>query len=97
MLHQLHCIYVLYLGLTGRLPDAAHHSQHCLSYLRQFIVCHPVLTLEPDDFIETKYTSTGEEGQAAEVGMTYTCRDWSAVYREIDSSWEQWIVNRTGG
>ncbi|KAJ7664449.1 hypothetical protein DFH06DRAFT_323729 [Mycena polygramma] len=84
MFHELHCLHVMRLPLDGK--ASAHtlgHMQHCLNYLRQFILCSPNLTLEPVDVLTREF----EENR---VGATHVCRDWTQMYEEMENNWREW-------
>ncbi|KZV85739.1 hypothetical protein EXIGLDRAFT_803200, partial [Exidia glandulosa HHB12029] len=81
MFHELHCLRYFNYAFDNTVN--AEHRLHCLSYLRHSILCSPDLTLEPDDFVERDFTTD-------RVGETHECRDWSAIYAELDENWERW-------
>ncbi|KAK0209089.1 hypothetical protein DFS33DRAFT_1307583 [Desarmillaria ectypa] len=78
MWHQLHCLRTIRLAMEGH-HDAGMrgHMQHCLTYLRQMILCNPDLTLEPADMLTRNY-------EIKRVGATHVCKDWSKVYEEME-------------
>jgi len=55
------------------------HTDHCLNYLRQTILCSADLTLEPE-LVE------GSNDAGEGLAVTHVCRDRSKVYEE----WELW-------
>ncbi|KAI0686662.1 hypothetical protein C8T65DRAFT_590966, partial [Cerioporus squamosus] len=76
MFHQLQCLDIIrqsYNAWDGLRPDgpspAAHH---CLSYLRQMLLCRRDTRLEP--VIDT------EGPHAVQPWGLMTCRDWRGVY-----------------
>ena len=85
MFHQLHCLRLLRVSLTDPSHPLSnmHHSQHCLNYIRQMVLCSPDLTLEPYDPLEKDFDQD-------RVGVTHVCRDWSAVYAELTDNWNRW-------
>jgi hypothetical protein len=53
MWHELHCLRVIYLLLddpTDTSFGGETHLQHCLNYLRQYMLCNADDTLEPGDY-----------------------------------------------
>jgi hypothetical protein len=88
MFHQLHCIHRLQTRLVNRHDPASsiHHFEHCLHYLRQTFLCDASYTLEEGDFMTKDYAND-------RVGSDVVCRDWTGVYREMDTqtdAWEAW-------
>lgn len=67
-------------------PTLQHHVEHCLSYLRQGIMCSADPTVENLSHVHGKKTDEG-------WGNTHVCRDWSALkeYAELHQA-----DNRTG-
>lgn len=90
--HQLHCVYVLYRGMTDDMPLSEDsyankgHVQHCLNYLRQTFLCNADVNLEEGDFVEE--VLSGKEGRGEEKLLK--CRDWEAVYRMMDEDFDRW-------
>lgn len=59
------------------------HIGHCLSYIRQGVLCEPDLTLEPGDFEKREYNP-------GDTGATHVCRDWNMLYRYVEENfWEK--------
>jgi hypothetical protein len=84
MFHELHCLHVIRLVLAG--SNKTHtlgHMQHCLNYLRQFILCSPSLVLEPADSLTRDF-------ETDRVGATHVCLDWSQMYTETEDNWWKW-------
>ncbi|KAK0433993.1 hypothetical protein EV421DRAFT_1892846 [Armillaria borealis] len=74
MWHQLHCLRLMRTALDGDYDQGVRgHMQHCLTYLRQMILCNPDLTLEPADMLTRNY-------EIKRMGATHICKDWSKVY-----------------
>ncbi|PBL00267.1 hypothetical protein ARMGADRAFT_1072638 [Armillaria gallica] len=77
MWHQLHCLRLMRTALDGDYDQGVReHMQHCLTYLRQMILCNPDLTLEPADVFTRNY-------EIKRMGSTHVCRDWSKVYNAM--------------
>lgn len=92
MFHQLHCIERLREALVGE--GDGHHTQHCLNYLRQFILCQPDLTLEEGNFMERNFEmeEDGHGDVRMPVGRTHMCSDWSVVYDAMEGNWDEWVA-----
>ena len=84
MFHQLHCLrnfHEAFINGTGDGPR--RHVQHCLNLLRQEALCQADLTLQPGDFMSRNFTED-------RLGATHICRDWAAVYDELEANWIEW-------
>lgn len=85
MVHQLHCVDMIAHAVSD--PDSPgagpEHIHHCLGYLRQIFLCSADTTLEPYDFLSRNYSMHP-------VGMTRTCRDWTAIYEASDANFKTW-------
>ncbi|KZV81918.1 hypothetical protein EXIGLDRAFT_627742, partial [Exidia glandulosa HHB12029] len=80
MAHELHCLASFHASLfTSNATATFGHFDHCLSYLRQMILCDPDLTLED--------VSAFEDGQ--HYG-DHVCRDWSAFWSVAEAVSETW-------
>ncbi|EIM87135.1 uncharacterized protein STEHIDRAFT_96132 [Stereum hirsutum FP-91666 SS1] len=103
MYHQIHCLDALRLAIQGKNPHGEHnlgssgkehwkedHSDHCLNYLRQTILCNADLTLE-EEFPEEGSSDVGEG-----LGAKYVCKDWSLVYVYVERNFEEWQEWRNG-
>jgi len=87
MYHQMHCLDMLRVeivraGERSDDDDWVRHMHHCMSYLRQAILCAADVTLEHE------VGHTQDVGQG--LGVTHVCRDWSKVYKFTDDNWEDW-------
>lgn len=89
MSHQLHCI-----GLFAKETLAASegwerdwHVQHCFNFIREMILCHPNLTLEPGNFLDMNYT-------VQRAGTEHICRDWTKVWAEVDGNFKAFKAAR---
>ena len=88
MFHQYHCLRRIRAGLAGDYSPATEaHITHCLSYLRQMILCSPDLTLEPPDALERDF-------DVKRMGAVHVCNDWRQVYNEMANNWESWLKVR---
>lgn len=81
MAHELHCIGTLRDAMVEPKGEYGFnvtiHAQHCLNYIRQWIMCSPDLTLEPFDPLKRNFALDKR-------GATHVCRDWTAVYAFMD-------------
>jgi len=85
MFHELHCLRGFrHHFLGGKHSDKAH-LQHCFNYLRQQILCHADLTLEPGDFTTRNFSEN-------RIGATHTCQDWEAIYDYLTVNWDDWMI-----
>lgn len=94
MYHQMHCVngfrrsveeYRAGVNLTqGRIM----HLTHCLSYLRQSILCNSDISLE---LTSIRTTVNGETVHAAYgAGVTHECRDWREIYDYAAKNHLEW-------
>ncbi len=88
MFHELHCLRMLNRAFTKSQGATPEHLKHCLSYIRQGILCFPDLTLEPGNFEERDF-------EVERSGGMHTCRNWDLVYRVMDENFHEWS-KRTG-
>ncbi|KAJ7028059.1 hypothetical protein C8F04DRAFT_69278 [Mycena alexandri] len=87
MFHETHCLHALRFYLGEYTVKLAPHFQHCLNYLRQFILCSPNLTLEPPDVLTRDF-------ETDRVGATHVCLNWEIMYAEMAENWENWVAVR---
>lgn len=78
MFHQFHCLQTVRQAIIDR--DIYGHAQHCLTYLRNSILCSADLTLEPQF----------EHGKVDGLGVTHQCRNWTAVYEWLDDNYAKY-------
>ncbi|KAK0466162.1 uncharacterized protein EV420DRAFT_1510270 [Desarmillaria tabescens] len=91
MWHQLHCLRLMRMALDGDHDEGVRgHMQHCLTYLRQMILCNPDLTLEPADVLTRNY-------EIRRKGATYVCKDWSKVYNAMEENYNDTIHRKVQG
>lgn len=77
MYHQLHCMSSFQRALSnnpGKPSKLDHHIQHCLNYLRQFILCSADDRLEPIVKVPTL------KRQGCAPTFSRTCRNWGELY-----------------
>ncbi|KDR68847.1 hypothetical protein GALMADRAFT_77954 [Galerina marginata CBS 339.88] len=96
MYHQLHCLdamrYAYVAAKTGNIAFPGngtgfdHHMNHCLTYLREAVLCAADTTLERS---ETYITPQGVTDRGATgMGMVHQCRNWVQVREYLESQWD---------
>ena len=75
--------------------DVVSHTEHCLDYLRQALICHADAKLEPvRDVYVTSPNTTGGETHIDQVAMgwnvTHQCRDWTVLRDFLETNWDTW-------
>ncbi|KAI0056925.1 hypothetical protein BV25DRAFT_1831694 [Artomyces pyxidatus] len=85
MFHQVHCLKYFRSEITRRGGQEFEegHTHHCLNVLRESILCHADLTLEPGDFATRAFTFERQ-------GAIHTCRNWNVVYDYVTRGWIGW-------
>lgn len=73
LFHQLKCLGIIRDNYAAKRPPSLV-TRHCLNYLRQSILCHPNMQIEP---------VINNLGTAIR-GYETVCRDWTKVYEEVD-------------
>jgi len=101
MYHQMHCLdtmryaYVAAragaLSFPGNGTGVDHHMNHCLTYLREAVLCHADTTLEDtvvitDAFGEKDHGATG-------MGMVHKCKDWVQIRDYLDEHYDEAAFN----
>ncbi|KAE8350326.1 hypothetical protein BDV28DRAFT_151033 [Aspergillus coremiiformis] len=82
--HQMHCLAVIYNALSSKQNsghksrhDHSDHTNHCIDYLRQAIMCASDATLESSEVLDGNGNSTrAVDGW----NNTHQCRDWDSLY-----------------
>ncbi|KAH9852224.1 hypothetical protein C2E23DRAFT_190625 [Lenzites betulinus] len=80
MQHQMHCLDALRVALAmGGPADQLPHSEHCLRYLRQSVLCYADTTLEESAVAvhNGRLRHLSQQG----YGVVHRCRDWTALRR----------------
>ncbi|KAF8960223.1 hypothetical protein BDZ97DRAFT_1734973 [Flammula alnicola] len=99
MYHQLHCLNSFRKMFNGHrnASRAAHdemHILHCLTYLRQTMLCGADTTLEPAFFAQN---TDGRKTEAAYgVGVTHECRDWVQIREFAEDNYATWKEEAEG-
>lgn len=82
MFHQLHCIMAMRQDTLDLLNQTAYHpasvdmehNNHCYEYIRQAILCHGDMTLEPAQVVD------GERIHAVQGwGVSHQCRNFDII------------------
>ncbi|KAL6299321.1 hypothetical protein BKA93DRAFT_607426 [Sparassis latifolia] len=93
MYHQIHCLNSFRKMFNGhrnesRATHDAGHALHCLTYLRQMVLCSADETLEP---AFAALNVDGRKTQAAYgSGVIHQCRDWVQVREYVERNYEEW-------
>lgn len=92
MFHQLHCLDKMRRAILKEPPTAweKSHTQHCLNYVRQMILCASNLRLE-----DVKESPRGIKADG--LGLEHECRDWSLPYvmaTENHRDWPEWLYGQ---
>lgn len=82
MVHQLHCLDVIRVGVVTNRTGYMHHIEHCLRYLRQSVLCCADTTLEESVVL---HRDGAFLHGASGTGMVHECRDWTAVRRYMSA------------
>ena len=93
MYHQMHCLNSFRKMFNGRNDSRAGHDSlhvvHCLSYLRQMVLCNADVTLEPAFAAQNV---DGRKTQAAYgAGVTHQCNDWVQVREFVETNYDEFM------
>ncbi|KAF9045153.1 hypothetical protein BJ165DRAFT_1389153 [Panaeolus papilionaceus] len=95
MYHQLHCMNGFRKMLGGQQHrNASRHEHdeahilHCLSYMRQMVLCAGDTTLEPA-FI-ARNTDGRKTTAAYGSGVTHQCKDWVQIRDWAENNYQGW-------
>jgi hypothetical protein len=85
MFHQLHCLDKMRSAIIQEPPSEWEkwHTQHCLNYVRQMLLCSANVRLEP-----VKVSSDGIKVDG--LGVKHVCRDWSSLYDLAEENFKRW-------
>ncbi|TCD66352.1 hypothetical protein EIP91_001456 [Steccherinum ochraceum] len=81
--HQLHCLDQIRTSFVRSNVDAEtmRHVEHCLRYLKDVLLCHADITVEPAEWMEVGgNTMPGTDGD----GVVHSCRDWDKVKEFVE-------------
>ena len=93
MYHQLHCLngfrHLVINAMANNVTELnIAHAKHCLSYLRQGLLCQADTALEPAEFARTVNGGTTQAVHGD--GTTHLCRDWSQVRKWAEDNYPTW-------
>ncbi|KAI0648778.1 hypothetical protein C8Q79DRAFT_903489, partial [Trametes meyenii] len=92
MFHQLHCLDKMRRAIVAP-PDSeweSSHTQHCLNYVRQMLLCASSVRLEPVKEADDERGSGG--GLKVDgLGLEHRCRDWSLLREKVEENFHDWI------
>ncbi|KAK0476549.1 hypothetical protein EDD18DRAFT_1313037 [Armillaria luteobubalina] len=89
MYHQMHCLMsfqhlVMTPANNGTMSShAIMHAKHCLSYLRQMVLCQADITLEE--------TFPEDARGLWSWGITHECHDWTEVREFATNNYVGWM------
>ena len=90
MFHQLHCLDKMRRAVVSA-PSSeweSWHTQHCLNYVRQMLLCAANTRLEP---VKEGRGSGGEEGLKVDgLGLEHQCRDWTLLREKAEENFRRW-------
>ncbi|KAI0315989.1 hypothetical protein OF83DRAFT_1084571 [Amylostereum chailletii] len=93
MYHQMHCLNSFRKMFNGHrnASRAGHdgaHALHCLTYLRQNVLCAADASLEP------AFTARNVDGRRTKAAygseVTHRCGDWVRVREYVEKNYEEW-------
>ncbi|KAL1941012.1 hypothetical protein VTO73DRAFT_7648 [Trametes versicolor] len=91
MFHQLHCLDKMRRAVVG--PPSSEweswHTQHCINYVRQMLLCASSTRLEP---VKVTREGDGEGVKVDGLGLEHQCRDWSLLRRKVEGNLGQWAA-----
>ena len=85
--HQQHCLRYLRQALNSVDVPEGHnveHAEHCLSLMREHILCAADVTLEPGDTFSRNFTANRDTGDRV-------CMDAEAFYHTMWTHWNAWL------
>ncbi|KAI0362150.1 hypothetical protein OH77DRAFT_1416372 [Trametes cingulata] len=93
MYHQMHCLNSFRRMFNGhrnasRAQHDGAHALHCLTYLRQMVLCSADITLEPA--FSTQNVDGRKTKAAYGTGVTHECQDWVQVREFVERNYEEW-------
>ncbi|PCH37193.1 hypothetical protein WOLCODRAFT_157896 [Wolfiporia cocos MD-104 SS10] len=93
MFHHLRCLDIIRESLASRMTGDVDTppsmlDRHCMNYLRQMILCHADLRLEPVRSVTKASGNTISD-------LTHTCQDWTALYTAAEENHRSWLAKST--
>jgi hypothetical protein len=106
MYHQLHCLDSLRYGYAsakagtlsfpGNGTGVEHHVNHCLTFLKETILCNADLTLEvADAYRPVSPGSTKKQHGVSGMGMVHRCHDWTKVRDWLEVNFDKRLAKGT--
>ncbi|KAI9060766.1 hypothetical protein FKP32DRAFT_1595089 [Trametes sanguinea] len=91
MFHQLHCLDKMRRAVLAPPPSEweSWHTQHCLNYVRQMLLCAANVRLEPVKEVEAR-AGGKKEAKVDGLGLEHQCRDWSVLRRAAEENYLHW-------
>ncbi|KAJ2975103.1 hypothetical protein NUW54_g11784 [Trametes sanguinea] len=91
MFHQLHCLDKMRRAVVEPPPSEweSWHTQHCLNYVRQMLLCAANVRLEPVKEIES-HAGGKKEAKVDGLGLEHQCRDWSVLRKAAEENYLHW-------
>ncbi|KAI0324260.1 hypothetical protein GY45DRAFT_1263194 [Cubamyces sp. BRFM 1775] len=90
MFHQLHCLDKMRRAVVA--PPSSEweswHTQHCLNYVRQMLLCAANTRLEPVK--EVVEQGENREAKVDGLGLEHRCRDWSVLRTAVEENFRGW-------
>lgn len=89
MFHQLHCLDKMRRAVIEPPPSEweSWHTQHCLNYVRQMLLCAASTRVEP----VKRGSGFGKESLKVDgLGLEHKCRDWGLLRRVVEQNYERW-------
>lgn len=93
MYHQMHCLNSFRKMFNGhrnasRAEHDGAHALHCLTYLRQMVLCAADISLEP------AFSTRNVDGRLTQAaygtGVTHQCQDWVQVRKYAEENYLTW-------
>jgi hypothetical protein len=90
--HQLHCVnnlrqfFIEFESRPATLREKSHIG-HCLSILRQTVLCDADTSLYPTAHVRL---SGGGETYRIAGRVTHVCRDWTRVMQYVETNFQSW-------
>jgi hypothetical protein len=91
--HQLHCLNRMrktFVELHHRTATARDHvhMEHCLSYIRQMVLCAADTSLEPSRRVNL--SDGTQRSESWSDGTIHECRDWGQLMDWAETNYVTW-------
>ncbi|TFY61632.1 hypothetical protein EVG20_g6978 [Dentipellis fragilis] len=90
MFHQYHCV-ALFAHSLARRSGIDGHSNHCMNYVRQHVLCEADRTLEEPDWGQVGAGWYGN-GTTRKAGKERQCKDWSILWEIVRDNHRDWLA-----